>query len=975
MDNNNNNNTIFTESESDVVDEFNNNSNINNTFTSEQIYALLEQGIKEFGATKESVEKIQSKYLHWLTFSQVQQKLFYYKNHHQYKKGRNGQNLLTTTITMNINKPTDIETYDLLEQGIKEFGTNRDSGRKIQEKYLPQLTIPQVQRRLFYYKHDYQHRKGRNGQNLLTTDDNNNNDKLKNKEMYDILEQAIKEFGTTRGRIKKIQAKYLPQLTLSQVQHRVFYYEHDRQHRKRRNSKSLITNNNVAINNNNDNILTYDVFWREHGKYNVQKLWELSNDLPIQNVSMNFLEFNLDNDYWTIYVQDEKQFITPNQVLQNPSISHIEYDKIIKADLSRPILVYELDNDVLDGLHRLSQLKMNNIDTVQVRYISTDLLNQAKITIVDDNDETLSNSILPDNNISEEPLTNLILPADNIISEETLPNLTIPTEDNNILEETLPNLTISENNNNMLDETYNNMFTDNNNNIEHVTLPKNIEKILQNQFSQQLHTLLLNYSFIHSKSTDNKNRSRYKTNIINKRNMLLQSEELIDQLINQGLTYLNNKEALEWQNGDFKNRLKKRDKRMWEDEQNILNSYLLKPSKLSIYNTNNLKRIKSFIKINNDNDNDNNNNDNNNNDNNDNDNNNNDNNDNDDHDDNDDNDNNDNNYPSFTKVFPNRHLNYINTAFTNSELALLADGLFKLQQPNIIFETSINKNLIQFLSPSDDILHEIQQRFVPGKTIDEIKKEMSKRSSKIDNFILQSIKNYLYKHPHIPNKPEYFSKEDRELLLHGLTEFEGQKHKYKHIQQKYFQQYTTKQLANAARVYTSRIAGTNTKRKFNNDNDVNDNNNNDNDNYDDNNNNNKRNKLDFDLDQFLTMDASHLYESDILNIADDIELTMLPSLNDNGDDNINMFHFNNSSKGDSDDVYNKYLIKVFQSKFQNHPCKNLLWWIYLYSKYTDDTIKQKQIKQCIIIFMKSNKPDFELDYRTLNAWILYYNST
>lgn len=123
------------------------------------------------------------------------------------------------------------------------------------------------------------------------------------------------------------------------------------------------------------------IVWRDHGTYDVKKLWKLSSKLKTKRLSLNKLKHNLDKDYWTVIDKNKERFVTPNQVIKDPYKSHVHFFKMMEADLSYPIIVYD-DNgdlDVLDGLHRLSKAKVEKRKTINVKIINDEILAKAKV--------------------------------------------------------------------------------------------------------------------------------------------------------------------------------------------------------------------------------------------------------------------------------------------------------------------------------------------------------------------------------------------------------------------------------------------------------------------------------------------------------------------------------------------------------------------------------------------------------------------
>lgn len=124
------------------------------------------------------------------------------------------------------------------------------------------------------------------------------------------------------------------------------------------------------------------IAWRDHGIYNVKKLWKHTNNEKIHTVDMSKLKHNLNKDLWTVFVKGKKKYITPMQVIKNPKISPVDSEKIKEADTKYPILVYDDkgDMDILDGLHRLAKLYLLGKKRAKIRYITDDILDKARIT-------------------------------------------------------------------------------------------------------------------------------------------------------------------------------------------------------------------------------------------------------------------------------------------------------------------------------------------------------------------------------------------------------------------------------------------------------------------------------------------------------------------------------------------------------------------------------------------------------------------
>ena len=121
--------------------------------------------------------------------------------------------------------------------------------------------------------------------------------------------------------------------------------------------------------------------FRDHGTYDVNKLWNKTKNIKTNRIYLDKIIHNLDIDLWTTFVNGKEKYITPKQVIKNPYVSPQDFCKIINADLSYPIIIYE-DNgylDVLDGLHRLAKSVILKRKTIKVKYVSNDILLKCKI--------------------------------------------------------------------------------------------------------------------------------------------------------------------------------------------------------------------------------------------------------------------------------------------------------------------------------------------------------------------------------------------------------------------------------------------------------------------------------------------------------------------------------------------------------------------------------------------------------------------
>jgi hypothetical protein len=111
---------------------------------------------------------------------------------------------------------------------------------------------------------------------------------------------------------------------------------------------------------------------REYGLYDVRLLWKETENALVYDVSLNKLHHNLDKKYWAI---------TPRQLLKNPSLSPHHVRRVNISNLSYPILVYDNngDLDILDGLHRLCKSILMKKETIQVKYVTKNILMKTRL--------------------------------------------------------------------------------------------------------------------------------------------------------------------------------------------------------------------------------------------------------------------------------------------------------------------------------------------------------------------------------------------------------------------------------------------------------------------------------------------------------------------------------------------------------------------------------------------------------------------
>jgi hypothetical protein len=103
--------------------------------------------------------------------------------------------------------------------------------------------------------------------------------------------------------------------------------------------------------------------------------------IKVKKYPVNTLLENLTFPGWGDPVLDIKY--SPNDVLENPDKYINDYKRIINADLSYPIIIDENDN-IIDGIHRLTKAILENKRTIKC-YVFSDKLMKKFIIAKDGN--------------------------------------------------------------------------------------------------------------------------------------------------------------------------------------------------------------------------------------------------------------------------------------------------------------------------------------------------------------------------------------------------------------------------------------------------------------------------------------------------------------------------------------------------------------------------------------------------------------
>lgn len=121
------------------------------------------------------------------------------------------------------------------------------------------------------------------------------------------------------------------------------------------------------------------IMFSDHtGKYNVYKLWQVTDHLDIQMVRTAKLRRNLQQTQWPVHNNTRIEALTVGEIYKNLD-KHPEHEqKIQHADLSYPILVSP-KYEIYDGMHRLCKCLLEKRPTIRCRIVSQEILKLAKV--------------------------------------------------------------------------------------------------------------------------------------------------------------------------------------------------------------------------------------------------------------------------------------------------------------------------------------------------------------------------------------------------------------------------------------------------------------------------------------------------------------------------------------------------------------------------------------------------------------------
>jgi hypothetical protein len=139
---------------------------------------------------------------------------------------------------------------------------------------------------------------------------------------------------------------------------------------------------------------------RGHGAYDVYKLFEVCEKLPIVEIPFEELEPALDVRIWMS--SDESLAFSPRHLVKHMVLDTDHWNRMLAADLSYPILVFDisanwaklLENqsyrecvsmllygnyDVIDGNHRLAKCFLSGVKMVKAKVVTWEVLQEARL--------------------------------------------------------------------------------------------------------------------------------------------------------------------------------------------------------------------------------------------------------------------------------------------------------------------------------------------------------------------------------------------------------------------------------------------------------------------------------------------------------------------------------------------------------------------------------------------------------------------
>jgi hypothetical protein len=121
----------------------------------------------------------------------------------------------------------------------------------------------------------------------------------------------------------------------------------------------------------------YRVFFHDEGgtwlRWHTDKLWALPT--PVSTVNLADLRWHLELPVWRS-TPTTRFDLSPKQVLEAPSEHPAHWQRVLAADLSYPLDLFESYGRwvIMDGYHRLARLAVEDSPTARVRYHDHSLL-------------------------------------------------------------------------------------------------------------------------------------------------------------------------------------------------------------------------------------------------------------------------------------------------------------------------------------------------------------------------------------------------------------------------------------------------------------------------------------------------------------------------------------------------------------------------------------------------------------------------
>jgi len=107
-------------------------------------------------------------------------------------------------------------------------------------------------------------------------------------------------------------------------------------------------------------------------EWDAREVWKV--EVPITEIALEELLWHFNEPFWNVVGTDDFN-LTPYEVIKNPDIHNIHYEKILKADLLYPVDVMLEDRGrlrILDGIHRVAKAYLEGKVKINVRLIPVD---------------------------------------------------------------------------------------------------------------------------------------------------------------------------------------------------------------------------------------------------------------------------------------------------------------------------------------------------------------------------------------------------------------------------------------------------------------------------------------------------------------------------------------------------------------------------------------------------------------------------